>query len=158
MKRNILFVFLCVAMIFAVCSAAIGAFRMNAESFTQFCRNASAAEVRRALKAGADMDVSAWYTAAEKNPDPQVLEVLLEEGRKSGVDLLNMKSGSGRTALMLAAGRGNPSPEPAKFLINAGADVNIKDGNWTALEYARAAEDSGYPRREVIEMIVRKMH
>ena len=88
MKRSSLLAVLCVMLVCAVCSAAFGAFKMNPARFADFCKTASAQEVRNVLDAGAEMDDEAWFKAAARNPDVEVLRVLLDEARKYGVNSL----------------------------------------------------------------------
>ena len=69
--------------------------------------------------------------AASNNPDPEVVEVLLEFGA-----VLEARASNGLTALMFAA-RDNPNPEVARKLVQRGADINLRDfRGQNAVDYA----------------------
>ena len=83
-----------------------------------------------------------WHDAAEAN-DVTKLKSLLAADSK----LLNSQDGDGKTALHRAAARGNL--DAAKFLVESGADVNLKSASgMTALKLA-----TGFGRTEVAEFL-----
>ncbi len=131
---------------------------MNADDFADYCLNATAREVQRALKAGAEWDSRAFLYAASANTDPNVIWVLLREASESGVRLINARSkDSKQTALHWAAGH-NDNPDVARVLISAGADVNAKDiHGQTPLAEAEAVHRMRWKdnRLQVIEMLKR---
>ena len=129
---------------------------MNADDFADYCLNATAREVQRALEAGADWDSRALIYAASTNTDPNVIWAILREARESGVNLINARSKDSRqTALHWAAGH-NDNPDVARVLISAGADVNAKDiHGQTPLAEAEAVHRMRWKenRLQVIEML-----
>ncbi|MBQ9389418.1 MAG: ankyrin repeat domain-containing protein [Synergistaceae bacterium] len=123
MKRKTLSVLLSAVTVLVLLTYAVAAEKMSAAGFAEYCRSAAANDIIAALAAGSVMSQQAWFNAAYSNQDPQVLRVLLDTGRKAGVNLLNATNKYGWTALMSAT-RSNKNPEVAKFLIQAGADVD----------------------------------
>jgi hypothetical protein len=90
-------------------------------------REGTLAQVDAAIKAGADVNARDGYWtplfyAAESNPNPEVIAILV----KAGADM-NAKDECGRTPLLFATR--NPNPEVFAALVKAGADVNAQDNN-----------------------------
>ena len=85
-----------------------------------------------AMAADGDYLGTPLHLAAMFNPDPLVLELLLERGEDAAVP-----GPLGRTALHLVALIGEAEPEAVRFLLDHGADVNARgeDGE-TPLHYA----------------------
>ena len=101
---------------------------MRKDIFAWLCMNASPQEIRYALSNGAEWDEMALITAAGFNKNPEVLRILIDEGRKSGLDLVNMRSPiNGTTPLHSAAAGYNENPEIVRLLIEAGAEINALD-------------------------------
>ncbi|MBR1438930.1 MAG: ankyrin repeat domain-containing protein [Synergistaceae bacterium] len=76
-------------------------------------------------------DVTPLMFAAEKNPNPEVIEILIDAGADS-----NAQDKDGKTALMYAA-KSNPVPEIITALVDGGAKPNARDTNrMTAIMYA----------------------
>ncbi len=112
------------------------------ETFVDLCENGTVENVRRAIRNGANVnarndrygtDKYGWTAlmAAARNPNPEVVKVLLE--KKANIYARSTRGGM--TALMVAAR--NPNPEVVKVLLADGAYANAKDDDgWTALLYA----------------------
>jgi len=108
---------------------------MSDYQFMEICGHGAAQQVLDALKNGASLKAGNTYewtplmTAAQKNPDPQVIAALV----KAGADV-SAKDGYGSTPLIQAAEH-NPNPEVAAALVRAGADVNVPADalGWTPL-------------------------
>ena len=124
--------------------------KLNARLLESAENGSSDEEIRRLLKAGADVnaknenDETALREATEDNYI-ETCKLLIENGAD-----LNAKDWHTETALMLAAGRGHN--EIARMLIEKGADVNAKtrDGN-TALMIA-----TRNGRNEIARMLIEK--
>lgn len=105
--------------------------------------NEDADKVALLAKAGADLEVmnewkeTALMVAIENAPD--TVPALLEAGAKVNA----ICADDGKTPLIKAVWRKNPSVEVVKALLKAGADTSIKDqiGN-TSLDYARDGRNS----------------
>jgi uncharacterized protein len=111
------------------------------ETFTELVAHGTPAEVRATLAAGAEVEswgeqgMTPLMHAAERNPDPEVVRLLLAHGadvnKKSigyqGLNTRGICTVSGRTPLMFATASGNP--EVVRVLLDAGADVNAKSCN-----------------------------
>ncbi|MBO4793894.1 MAG: ankyrin repeat domain-containing protein, partial [Deltaproteobacteria bacterium] len=97
--------------------------------FHQLCRTGDSTVVRQEIASGADVlrrSFSGWTTlmfAAESNPDPQVLTMLI----RAGVPV-QAESKNGHNALLLAA-RCNPEPAIVRTLLSAGADPTGRSGS-----------------------------
>ncbi len=101
--------------------------RMKADEFSEYCANASANDVQKAIDTGSEWDYRAFISAAKSNTDSNVIWVLLREARKSGINLLNVRSkGDRQTALHWAAAH-NDNPDVVRVLISAGANVSARD-------------------------------
>ena len=102
------------------------------------CSGASAEIVRNAVEnRNADVNARDYYDvtplmfAAEKNSDPEVINILAEYGANP-----DAKDKDGKTALIYAA-KSNPNPEIISALASNGANPNARDNNrMTALMYA----------------------
>ncbi len=102
----------------------------------------TAQDVQAALDNGADANarrggVTPLMSAANINPDPEVITVLLTAGAElEARDLY----GPGATALIWAAAY-NPNPQVTAALLQAGADLNARDtaNSRTALIWAALA-------------------
>ena len=85
-----------------------------------------------AMAAGGDYLGTPLHLAAMFNPDPLVLELLLERGEDAAVPVP-----LGRTALHLLALIGEAEPKAVRLLLDHGADVNAAaDQGDTPLHYA----------------------
>ncbi|MBR1657888.1 MAG: ankyrin repeat domain-containing protein [Synergistaceae bacterium] len=130
--------------------------RMSAEDFADFCSKASAKDIQEALNVGAEWDERAFFSAASSNTDPRVIWILLNEARKSSVNLINAKAKNNKqTALHCSAGHNN-NPEITKALIAAGASVNVRNAyGQTPLDIAKTVHQMKWRehRPEIIEML-----
>ena len=113
---------------------------MSDDAFIELCKEGTAAEVRRALAAGAnakarnnEFGATALMCAASANADPEVVNMLLE----GGADVHAKDDKMGWTALMCAA-LNNPNPEVVRVLLAGGADIHARDNatGGTALMWA----------------------
>lgn len=125
---------------------------MKDEDFVNLCFEGSAEKIEEALEQGAFVSAhmggnNQWFpilAAAYKNPDPRVIELLVEFGANVNVwvsDYLSVSNyvkeyGDAQvvrmyntmpTPLMVAA-YCNPNPEVVRALIEAGAEVNVMSG------------------------------
>lgn len=106
------------------------------------------ASVIRLLKSGAsvtemdDKGRTPLMVAAASGNAPIIRELLSAAGPKTRASVVNARDGGGgRTALILSCGWGRV--DAARELLEAGADVEIKDTNgWTALAMASASGDA----------------
>jgi uncharacterized protein len=108
------------------------------------------------VEKGADLNIpnSAGVTPlmfaanGAKNPAPEMVEFLLKNGaRVNEVDLL------GRSALFYAVGK--IWVDVTEILINAGADVNVKENQGRTVEYLLTGEGLKEDREKIREMINR---
>ncbi len=108
------------------------------------------AAVNEALEAGADLHVrneaglSPLMAAVTAGASTNVIETLLEAGAD-----VNDQAASGATALMLAAGAGTPAQ--VIYLLNAGADPTLQDGEGRtaaqlAMNNSQVRTSGVYPR------------
>jgi ankyrin repeat protein len=93
---------------------------------------------------GADSFCPALFAAAFMNPNPKVIQVLIDYGAKFPPEI-------GGVTLLHYAAQNNPSVEVIQFLVEYGYDVNVKDDmGTTPLMYA--AEFSKNP--EIITVLI----
>ena len=112
--------------------------KITPEEFMRMCAGADSALVLNAVNnrhaevnAKDYYDVTSLMYAAEKNPDAEVISILISAGADP-----NAKDKDGKTALMYAA-KSNPVPEIITALASGGAKMNTRDANrMTALMYA----------------------
>lgn len=107
----------------------------------------SAIENGLSLTATGEHGETVLMLAAELNPYPEVISLLIQAGAE-----VNATSKYGETSLMFAAVY-NPNPEIVDILIQAGADVNATN-KWgrKALDYARIRK-KGAGKREIMDML-----
>jgi ankyrin repeat protein len=126
MRKNI--VPLCAGMLvlsLSFVSGALGA--VSDATFLELCGTGTPKEVRAALAGGADVnlfdenDSTLLMTAAERNPNPEVVTVLAEVGAD-----IHARTRTGWTALFYAA-RFTSHPEVVVALLQAGADAALVD-------------------------------
>lgn len=89
-----------------------------------------------------DSGCNATYMAAREN-HPDVITLLVEHGRRHGIDMLNWRDDRGRIPLAIAGWKGNV--EAMERLVLLGADVNTINNNghtplWYTLDNPDAAE------------------
>jgi len=99
---------------------------MSNRSFIALCWKGTLKQVNDAIEKGANVNGrhdqwSPLLVAAQSNPDPEVIRVLI----KAGADI-KAKSKDGSTPLYMAA-RYNTVSEVTTVLIEAGADVNARN-------------------------------
>ncbi|MBQ9579009.1 MAG: ankyrin repeat domain-containing protein [Ottowia sp.] len=116
-----------------LCAASAWAAMLDAE-FLALCKKGTVAQVRKALKDGANPNARnergapALFLALGNEKNPEVLKALLDAGADP-----NARDKDGKTALMAATLDDNP---PAIWaLLKAGADVNAQHQGVTALTY-----------------------
>ena len=105
---------------------------LQKEDASIFFRNATAADVERLVKAGANPETmmvknrgaitSMLHVAAEHSPSPEVVEVLID----LGADVNSHSGESGKVPLQVAASNPN-ALKIIKTLLNKGADPNAQD-------------------------------
>ncbi|MCR4817423.1 MAG: ankyrin repeat domain-containing protein [Fretibacterium sp.] len=107
--------------------------------FLELCASGTAQEIAEALDAGANLyardseGMTGLMYAVEKNPNPMIVPILLEEGIS-----VNSRGGRNTTVLMTAA-RANRNPGIIAILLSAGANVDARDEDgMTVLMYAAA--------------------
>jgi len=131
MKKLVVCSALCVFITLVSCGHAL---------FEELVEHGTPAEVQEAIDRGANVNQRDWNNgatpivfAAQDNPDPEVLEVLVLAGAK-----LDNRDSQGETPLFDAA-RSNPNPEVTSFLLKAGAKIDDRDkrGRTPLIEAAR---------------------
>ena len=100
------------------------------QEFIRLARHGSAAEVKKAIEAGAPLETrdeqyggTPLMWAAAQNKDPGAISALLSAGAN-----VNARDSNDGTALLWAAGA-NRDQEVLSLLIAAGADTNARDGS-----------------------------
>ena len=102
--------------------------------FIELCRSGSLDEINEAISIGVNVDArssnrgdTAVMVAAANNPNPKVIEAIIQAGA-----VVSRRNNYGETPLMHAA-RYNMNHKVIKeiitILINAGEDINERDGN-----------------------------
>ena len=110
-------------------------------SFFRLMVTGTAEEVQSAIRRGADVNArdengfTPLIGAAMHNPNPEVIELLLDAGAD-----VNARDERGYTPLIVAAMH-NPNPEMIAVLLDAGADGRAKDREGqTAFDHAKENE------------------
>ena len=116
MKKAILFAFSCVLILGAA-----------AQSDFEVFASGSLKQVQEAIKKGTSVNEKGLngrkplMTAAEYNPDPEVISAMIKSGAK-----VDDKDSMGMSALMFAV-QSNKNPKVAEALIKAGARLEDRD-------------------------------
>jgi FOG: Ankyrin repeat len=102
------------------------------DTFFALCGKGSAREVRAAIKGGSFVKmgnregITPLHIAAEKNPDPEVITVLLESGADANAKTKACDSWRSDLTPLHQAAAFNPNQEVIRRLLAAGALVNAK--------------------------------
>ena len=130
------FAFWLLSMFMTFCLTAAAWAAMSDEDFVQLCEEGTVKEIRAELQKEANPNAkdrvgNTALMLATKNPNPEVVSLLL----KAGADV-NVKDMDGGTALIWSV-TPNSTSEVLSTLLKAGADSNAKDNNnKSALDWA----------------------
>ena len=144
LKKALSCLFVCVFLAGAAFAA------ISDDEFFDLCAEGSLKQVVDAINGGANVNAkdnanngrTPLIYAAAFNPDPEVIEVLINAGADVNARIdEGWSPESGYTPLMAAAVESDP--KVVRALINAGADVNSRNKvGWTPLILAAASENS----------------